>query len=110
MRLSEVTEKTKQDDIALLVRFTDSGCTNDEIKAMFKLVTNCIIDEQLQQYYNTNQEQLKNNPKEFASLTKTYQQMCYFVLSYNCSYSSKEHIRAMLISVGKTNLSQLDES
>ncbi len=56
MRDSEVNEKTKQDDIALLARFIDSGCINDQIKAMFEFVTNKATNKELQQYYNNNQE------------------------------------------------------
>ncbi len=108
MRDSEVNEKTKQEDLALLVRFIDSGCTNDQIKAMFEFVTNKATNKELQQYYNNNQEYLKNNPKALASLTTTYPQIQSFLSSYNCSQSSKEHIRVMLVSAGKTNLSQLD--
>ncbi len=93
-----------------MVRFIDSGCTNDQIKAMFEFVTNKATNKELQQYYNNNQEQLKKNPKVFAALEKTYAQIQSFLSSYNCSQSSKEHIRAMLVSVGKTNISQLDET
>ncbi len=48
MRNSDSNEKTKRDDIALLVRFIDSGCTNDQIKAMFEFVTNKATNKELQ--------------------------------------------------------------
>ncbi len=75
MRNTELTEKTKQEDFAMLVRFTESGCTNDQIKAMFEFVTNKSANKELQKYYNNNQEQLKSNSKVFASLSTTKPQI-----------------------------------
>ncbi len=75
MRESDTNEKTKQEDFALLVQFIDSGCTDDQIKAMFEFVTNKATNKELQQYYNNNQEQLKNNPEALASLLTTKSQI-----------------------------------
>ena len=61
-------DHAKGEDITLLVRFTESGCANETIKAMFEqatneqikamvdLVTNKSTNKELQQYYDTHKE------------------------------------------------------
>ena len=64
-------EQAKGEEITLLVKFTESGCTNEQIKAMFDLVTNKSANKELQQYFDTHRQQLLSNPKEFAVFPNT---------------------------------------
>jgi hypothetical protein len=40
--------QAKQEDLTLLVKFNASGCFNDQIKAMFELLTNKHANKELQ--------------------------------------------------------------
>jgi hypothetical protein len=85
MRGANPQDQAKQEDLTLLVKYHASGCTNDQIKMMFELLTNKHANKELQQYFDKNQEQLKNDPKTFANLTTTNIQILTFLQSLNAS-------------------------
>jgi hypothetical protein len=76
---------------------------------MFEFIDNKHANKELQQYFDKNQEQLKNDPKAFANITTIYPQVQTFLTTLNAQQSTKEHIRTMLVNTGKTNITQLTQ-
>jgi hypothetical protein len=85
MRGANPQDQAKQEDLTLLVKFHASGCNNDQIKMMFELITNKHTNKELQQYFDKNQEQLKNDPKTFANIITPESQLSIFLQSLNAS-------------------------
>ncbi len=103
MRDANIKDKSKQEDLTLLVKCNASGCTNDQIRAIFQLITNKHANKELQQYFDQNQEKLKNDPKKFANITTIYPQIQTFLSTINATYTTKGKILTWCVNHGKPN-------